>query len=210
VLTVVDGAHAPAMIPVDLDAIGADFYGGNCHKWLLAPTGSGFLYLGTGNEDRLPPLQVSWGWHHDRSRLDDRDEWGTTARLRALEFEGTRDPCPWLAIPSAIDFQAGLGWERVRGRIAELAGYARRRLDGLAGLTLATPTRPELCGSMTAFRLPPGVDIVELRRRLWEEQRIEAPIVERPEGPLIRVSTHFYNTEEEIDRLAGALPGLLN
>jgi isopenicillin-N epimerase len=209
VLTVVDGAHAPAMIPVDLDAIGADYYGGNCHKWLLAPTGSGFLYLGRGSEDRVQPLQVSWGWHHDRTRLDERDEWGTTPRLRALEFEGTRDPCPWLAIPAAIDFQTGLGWERVRGRIAEMAEYVRRRLDGLAGLTLATPAHPELCGSMTAFRLPPGVDIVTLRRRLWEEHRIEAPIVERPEGPLIRVSTHFYNTEEEIDHLAAALPELL-
>jgi isopenicillin-N epimerase len=210
VLTVVDGAHAPAMIPVALDAIGADFYGGNCHKWLLAPTGSGFLYLGKGNEDRLQPLQVSWGWHHDRTRLDERDQWGTTSRLRALEFEGTRDPCPWLAVPTAIDFQAGLGWERVRGRITGLAAQTRRRLDGLAGLTLATPSHPELHGSMTAFRLPASVDIVDLRRRLWEEQRIEAPIVERPEGPLIRVSTHFYNTEEEIDQLARALPDLLS
>jgi isopenicillin-N epimerase len=208
VLTVVDGAHAPAMIPVDLDAIGADFYGGNCHKWLLAPTGSGFLYLGKGSEDRLQPLQVSWGWHHDRGRLDERDEWGTTARLRALEFEGTRDPCPWLAVPAAIDFQAGLGWDRIRGRIAELAAYVRRRLDGLAGLSLATPARPELHGSMVAFRLPDGVDILALRRGLWEH-RIEAPIVERPEGPLIRVSTHFYNTTGDIDQLAEALPRLL-
>jgi isopenicillin-N epimerase len=208
VLTVVDGAHAPAMVPVDLDAIGADFYGGNCHKWLLAPTGSGFLYLGKGSEDRLQPLQVSWGWHHDRSRLDERDEWGTTARLRALEFEGTRDPCPWLAVPAALDFQAGLGWERVRGRIAEVATYVRRRLDGLAGLSLATPPQPELHGAMVAFRLPEGVDIVALRNGLWEH-RIEAPIVERPEGPLIRVSTHFYNTTGEIDQLAEAMPTLL-
>jgi isopenicillin-N epimerase len=225
VLTVVDGAHAAAMIPVDLDVIGADFYGGNCHKWLLAPTGSGFLYLGRGSEDRLPPLQVSWGWHHDRSRLDERDEWGMTPRLRALEFEGTRDPCPWLAIPSAIDFQAAIGWERVRGRIAELAAYVRRRLDGLAGLTLATPSHSELHAAMTAFRLPDDIDPAALRRGLWERHRIEAPIVERPPGfagcaagqegfldwrTLIRVSTHFYNTEEEVDRLAAALPGLLS
>jgi isopenicillin-N epimerase len=209
VLTVVDGAHAPAMIPLDLDAVGADFYGGNCHKWLLAPTGSGFLYLGKGNEERLQPLQVSWGWHHDRSRLDERDEWGMTPRLRALEFEGTRDPCPWLAVPAAIDFQEQLGWERVRGRIAELADYARQRLDSLAGLCLATPPHPEMHGSMTAFRLPTGVDIAALRHDLWEAHRIEVPIVERPEGPLVRVSTHFYNTEEEINQLAAALAAVL-
>jgi isopenicillin-N epimerase len=207
VLTVIDGAHAPAMVPLDLAGLGCDFYGGNCHKWLLAPTGSGFLYVGPGNEDRLQPLQVSWGWHHDRTRPDDRDEFGATPRLRQFEFEGTRDPCPWLAVPAAIDFQAGLGWERVRGRIAELASYVRRRLDGLAGLSLATPPQPELHGSMIAFRLPEGVDILALRRGLWEH-RIEAPIVERPEGPLIRISTHFYNTTGEIDQLAGALPRL--
>src|SRR5262249_39111763 len=62
ILTVVDGAHAPAFVPLNLEEIGADFYGANCHKWLLAPTGSGFLSIGRGNEDRLEPLQVSWGW----------------------------------------------------------------------------------------------------------------------------------------------------
>jgi isopenicillin-N epimerase len=209
ILTVIDGAHAPAMIPVDLAALDCDFYGGNCHKWLLAPTGAGFLYIGPGGDGRLQPLQVSWGWHHDRAHADVRDEFGATPRLRAFEFEGTRDLCPWLAVPAAIDFQAGLGWERIRGRIAELVAYVRHRLTGLAGLSPATPTDPRLHGAMTAFRLPAGTQAEVLRRGLWESHRIEAPIIERPEGLLIRVSTHFYNTREEIDRLAAALPGLL-
>jgi isopenicillin-N epimerase len=209
VLSVVDGAHAVAMLPLDLEAVGADFYAGNCHKWLLAPTGSGFLYLGKGSEDRVQPLQVSWGWHHERTRLDERDEWGSTARLRALEFEGTRDLCPWLAVPAALDFQAGLGWQRVRERMAELRRYAARRLDGLAGLTVATPVHEEMAGALTAFRLPAGADLAALRRDLWEKHRIEAPVIERPEGPLIRVSGHFYNTAEEIDQLAEALRELL-
>jgi isopenicillin-N epimerase len=209
ILTVIDGAHAPGMIPLDLSALGCDFYGGNCHKWVLAPTGSGFLYFGAGMEDRLQPLQVSWGWHHDRAGLDERDEFGSTPRLRTFEFEGVRDPSPWLAVPTALDFQAGLGIERIRGRIAELVHHVRHRLNGHAGLTLATPTHPELHGAMTAFRLPPGRDPVELRRGLWERYRIEVPIVERPEGLLLRVSTHFYNTEEEIDHLSAALVDLL-
>src|SRR5436309_3486010 len=93
ILTVVDGAHAPAMVSLELDRLGADFYGGNCHKWLLAPTGAAFLHIGPGNEDRLEPMQVSWGWHADRTRLEERDEWGSTLRIRRFEFEGTRDPC---------------------------------------------------------------------------------------------------------------------
>jgi isopenicillin-N epimerase len=209
ILTVIDGAHAPAFIPVRLDELGCDFYGGNCHKWLLAPTGSGFLYFGSGAEERVQPLQVSWGWHHDRSRLDDRDEFGSTPRLRAYEFEGTRDPCPWLTIPGAIDFQAGIGWEAIRKRICELARYTRERLSRLQELKPATPVHQDLHGAMTAFRLPPGLEAAKLRRALWDNHRIEAPIIERQDGLSIRISTHFYNTTEEIDRVAAALPRLL-
>jgi isopenicillin-N epimerase len=205
VVSVVDGAHAPAFVPLDLDQIDSDFYGANLHKWLLAPTGSGFFYLGRSAAERILPLQVSWGWKPDRALLDERDEFGSTPRLRHFEFEGTRDPCPWLAVPAAIDFQADLGWQRIRGRIAELTGYVRQRLGTELGLPPATPEGPDLCGAMTAFRLPPGTDAPTLRRRLWDEFRVEAPVIERPDGLLIRASTHFYNTEEEVDRLAAAI-----
>jgi len=205
ILTVIDGAHTPGMIPVALDDLGCDFYGGNCHKWLLAPTGSGFLYLGKGNEDRLHPLQVSWGWHHGQTNLDECNELGSTLRIRALEFEGTRDFCPWLAVPAAIDFQAGLGWDSIRKRNGDLAAYVRESFAKIPGLRPATPAHPALHGFMTAFWLPAGTDANSMRKCLWEQFRIEVPIVDRPEGLLIRVSTHFFNTEEEIDRLAEAL-----
>jgi isopenicillin-N epimerase len=209
VITVVDGAHAPAMIDLDVESLACNFYGANCHKWLLAPTGTGFLYLGKASEDRLKPLQVSWGWHHDHTGLDDRDEHGSTPRLRALEFEGTRDPCPWLAVPAAIEFLEGLGLGPVRQRIAELAAHVRRRLMRINGLTLQTPADPRLHGAMTAFRLQSGIDTVALRKVLWEQHRIEVNLFDRSEGPLLRVSTHFYNTEQEIDQLADALPSAL-
>jgi isopenicillin-N epimerase len=216
ILTVVDGAHAPAMIPLNIDEVGADFYTGNLHKWLLAPTGTGFLVIGPGNEDRLQPLHVSWGYHADKYPIgevvqsagpDARDAYGSTPRVRFLEFEGTRDICPWLAVPAAIDFQADLGWESVRGRITELAAYTRRVIGGV-GLTLATPDVPGLCGAMTAFELPAGSDAVRLRKELWA-RRVEIPVVERPDRLLLRVSHHFYTTEAEIDRLAEVLRAIL-
>jgi isopenicillin-N epimerase len=208
ILTVVDGAHAPAFVPLNLADIPSDFYGGNCHKWMLAPTGAGFLHLGAGSEDRLQPMQVSWGWYTGNKGLDERDEFGSTPRIRRLEFEGTREVCPWLAVPAAIDFQAELGYGRIRERMRELVRHVRGRLTGLAGLTPATPENPELSGAMTAFELPDGIDPVKLRDGLWQ-QRIELPVVERPDRLLVRVSTHFYNTEGEIDWLADVLPGLL-
>jgi isopenicillin-N epimerase len=209
ILTVVDGAHAPAFVPgLNVEEIGADFYGSNCHKWLLAPTGSGFLYLRPGSFERVQPLQVSWGWRLDRAKLDEPDEFGSTPRLRYLEFEGTRDVCPWLAVPAAIDFQATLGFERIQGRIRELVRYVRSCLTGLCGLMPATPDHPHMHGALMAFELPPGYDPAELRRQLWE-RRIEMPVIERPDRLLVRTSTHFYNTEAEIDTLCEALQTIL-
>jgi isopenicillin-N epimerase len=208
IITVIDGAHAPAMIPLNVADIGCDFYGSNCHKWLLAPSGSGFLYFAPGNEDRLQALMVSWGYHFDRSHIDERDEFGSTPRLRALEFEGTRDPCAWLAIPAAIDFQADLGWERIRARHRELSRHVRQTLGTIADLQLITPDQPQLHGTLTAFRMPGNIDLPALRRGLWDH-RIEVNAFERPEGPVVRTSTHFYNTEEEVNRLAAVLPDLL-
>lgn len=209
VLTVVDGAHAPGMVPLDFDAIGADFYAANGHKWLLAPTGTGFLYLGRGNEDRLLPLQVSWGGRPDRARPDERDDFGTTPRLRYYEFEGTRDVCPWLTIPTALDFRAALGPEHIRRRNDGLTAIVRDRLGRRLGLPAAMPTNPALCGYLTTFRLPAWVNGPAWRQTLWERWRVEVPLVERPDGLLLRVSTHFYNTETEIDRLTDAVATLL-
>jgi isopenicillin-N epimerase len=214
IITVVDGAHAPAMIPLAVDDVGADFYTGNCHKWLLAPIGTGFLVIGVGNEDRLEPLHVSWGYKPDQYPIgedsttkggpDDPDAYGSTPRIRYLEFEGTRDVCPWLATPDAIDFQAALGWGNVRNRMAELAAYTRKRIP----LPLATPADRRLSGAMTAFRLSEGLNVLVLRKALWG-RRIEVPVIERPDRLLLRVSHHFYTTEEEINCLADVLPECL-
>lgn len=208
VMTVIDGAHAPGMIPLKIDQLDCDFYGGNCHKWLLAPIGAGFLVLGRNAIDRLEPLQVSWGYKSDRRKLDDRDEFGSTPRLRALEFEGTRDLCPWLAVPDAIEFQSKLGWTAIWNRMHDLAGLARAKLDGCARLRLTTPTLPSLHRAMTTFWCPAGVDADRLRELLWEH-RIEVLINQWPDGVTLRVSTHFYNTAEELERLAAVVPKLV-
>ena len=199
VVSVVDGAHAAGMLPLDVTAVGADFYAGNLHKWLLAPMGSGFLALGPGTEDRLQPLQVSWGYHPDPGGTpDEPDIYGSTRRLRHLEFDGTRDPAPWLAVPAAIEFQAALGWEAVRARQRELGAYCRSVIP----LSPATPESH--AAAMTSFHLPPTRTADEWRAFFWGH-RIEVPVNHTAGRPVVRVSHHFYTTEAEIDRLAAVL-----
>lgn len=202
ITTVVDGAHATAMIPLAVDDVGADFYCGNCHKWLLAPIGAGYLAAGAEMLDRLEPLQVSWGYHRTPGDPDVPDEFGSTPRTRRLEFEGTRDVCPWLVVPDAIDFQTKIGFHAIRSRMAELAAYCRQ-LDSLGGLRLTTPPGTELHGSMTAFWSPTERSADEMRQHFWS-QRVEVPVFDWPDGRILRLSSHFYTTEMEIDRFRSA------
>jgi isopenicillin-N epimerase len=208
VLTVIDAAHAPGMIPLNLDDIGADFYTANLHKWLLAPLGTGILYSAPGQDERLDPLHASWGWHYDRTKANERDEYGGTPRLRSHEFEGSRDITPWLAVPATIDFHEKLGAENIRRRHHELSEHARRTLDGHAGLRLVTPSHPAMRGGLTAFKSPP-CDPLAVRQEIWRRHRIEFNFVPHPDGPWLRLSCHFFNTEAEIDRLAAVLPEFL-
>lgn len=209
--TVIDGAHAPAFINLNLADIPCDFYAGSGHKWLLGPTGTGFLHFDSGYEDHLQPMQVSWGYYSPTGSgpMDEPDQFGSTPRLRRFECEGTRDICPWLVLPDAIAVQAMLGHERIRARGRELAGCVRQRLASLRGLAQATPAQPEMSGLIVAFRLPDGVNAAALRCGLWERFRVEASVIERPDQLILRVSTHFYNTEAEVERLAEALEKLL-
>jgi isopenicillin-N epimerase len=207
-LTVVDGAHAPGMLDLHLDRLGCDFYGANLHKWFLAPVGAGFLYVRPGLEDRILPLTVSWGWYYERDRAREQDGYGGNRWQRSFEFSGSRDITPWLVVPEAIAFFQEVGWADLRARQRSLAGLTRRLLDGLCGLQPATPVEEELCGAITAWRLPRG-DPQALRAALWERYRIEINMIEHPAGPWLRVSTNFYNTPAELEALAAALRELL-
>ncbi len=207
VISVVDGAHGPAFTDLDVADIQCDYYAGSGHKWLLAPVGNGFLHSAVGALERLRPMQVSWGYQPlpGGGPPEERDGSGRTSPLRRFEINGTRDICPWLALPEAIDFQARLGPERIRGRMRELSRHVRERLAHWRGLEPVTPEHATLSGGMTAFALPAGTDAAGLSAGLWERFRVDAAVVQGPGRPLIRVSTHFFNTEDDIERLAEAL-----
>jgi isopenicillin-N epimerase len=187
-LTVVDGAHAPAQVPVDVETLGADFYAGNCHKWLCAPKGAGFLHARPERQERVDAAIVSWGY-----------ESGKTFSER-IELQGTRDLAAWLSVPDAIAFQAERDWDAARDRASALARATRADLCALLGTGPIAPA--EMLAQMATVRLPRPDP--ELSARLFAEHRVEIPVVGRDRDHL-RLSVAAYTTREELDRLLSAL-----
>ena len=178
-LAIVDGAHAVGQVPLDLEALGADVYAGNCHKWLGAPKGAGFLWARPEHQRWIEPLVISWGYGDDRT-FADRHGW-----------QGTRDPAAALAIPAAIQAHAGFALERCR----RLAASFYDRLPPVG----PTPA-PQMWATEVATDEPE-----ELQRRLFDEHSIEVVVREREGKSLLRVSIAPYNDEADVERLLDAL-----
>ena len=200
ILTVIDGAHAPGQITVDLKRIGADFYSGNCHKWAMSPKGAGFLYARPEVQPLLEPLVVSWGWESEQP--------GDSPFIDHHEWTGTRDPAAFLSVPAAIEFMRAHDWDQVRAECHALAREFRRRVTELTGLTPLSPDSREWYAQMVAVPLP-GCDINAIKARLYNDYRIEIPLVAWNGMPLIRASFGAYNTRDDLDRVVGALANLL-
>jgi isopenicillin-N epimerase len=203
ILTVIDGAHAPGQVDLHLDALGADFYTGNCHKWLCAPNGAGFLYARPDRQPLLQPLVVSWGWQ--------AEEPGPSLFQEYFEWTGTADPAAYLSVPAAIAFQEEHDWRQVRAGCHALAAQARERVAALTGLEQICPDSLEWWGQMCTLPLPisDGAAGDALKRRLWEEYQVEVPIVEWQGRFFVRVSIQAYNSASDVDRLLDGLAHLL-
>ncbi len=206
----VDGAHAPGMLPLDLTALGAAYYTGNCHKWLCAPKGAAFLHVREDRRDGFAPLVTSHGMavaRTDRSRFRLEHDW-----------TGTSDPTPWLTIPAAIAAMARLlpgGWPALMAQNHQRACDARDRL--CAALDVPPPAPDAMLGSMAAVLLPPlrvppqPPSLFDpLQDFLWHQHRIEVPIIDWPSPPvrLIRVSAQAYNAPGQFQFLADQLRAL--
>ena len=211
--TLVDGAHAPGMIDVDLDALGAAYWTGNGHKWLCAPKGSGILHVRADVRPRIHPLVISHGVNSDRR---DRPPF----RLQ-FDWPGTLDPTPALALVAAIRYVGGIDDEGWAGLMASNAAKARRARDVLcAALGVPAPAPDSMLGSMASIPLP-GIAptraaAARLQAELFDEDRIEVPVMSFPvpaaidagAGPsqlLVRVSAQAYNRPEEYATLAEIL-----
>jgi isopenicillin-N epimerase len=208
--TLVDGAHAPGMVPLNLHEIGATYYTGNCHKWLCAPKGAGFLYVRRDKQSAIRPLTISHGAslpRTDRSRFH-------------LEFDwtGTDDPTAYLCVPEAIQFLGSLlpgGWSELMEKNRAKALLARQLLCEALGVS--PPCSEKMIGSMAVIPLPDELSLYEpssqsrewsvLQDALFERFSIEVPVISwsTPFKQMVRVSAQLYNTPEQYQYLAEAL-----
>ena len=207
--TLVDGAHAPGMVPLDLEKTGAAYYTGNCHKWLCAPKGAAFLHVARDKQDVIRPLTIS---HGANSQRKDRSRF-----LIEFGWQGTWDPSACLSAPEAIRFVGSLlpgGWPEIMARNRALALAARKIL--CAALHIEEPCPEEFIGSLAAIPLPdaapdalPRLPLNEypLQDDLREKYQIEVPIISWPAPPkrVLRISAQLYNSLPQYERLANAV-----
>lgn len=199
IVTVIDGAHAPGHIALDLAALGADYYVGNCHKWLMAPKGAAFLHAKAAAQRVLVPPVISHGWTELR---ENPGPFGGTAFQDAFQFQGTRDPAAWLAVPAALRFRADHGWPEVAARCHILAWEIAGRVAGATGLRpLASPETS--APQMIAIRLP-ECDTAALHLAL-RARGVEIPCYRWRDICLARLSVQGYTCLDDGDRLVAAL-----
>jgi len=195
IITAIDGAHPVGMVKLDMHDLGVDYYASSSHKWLCAPTGAGILYLRRASQERLWPTTVSTGWDDPQRGAARYDRLSQRAHPIVL------------AIGAALDFQNAIGRERIEARVRGLHAYSRRRLAQLPGVRFHTSAHPQLNNALLAFTLPTlkNADVVETlkkRHRIWTrtmEYDLNA----------VRISTHIYNSESDIDGLVAGLEDIL-
>jgi isopenicillin-N epimerase len=222
IATMVDGAHAPGQLELQLDAIGADYYTGNCHKWLCAPKGSGFLHVRRERQAGIEAPIVSWGVVAEQAEQSERagagqtvsfdaartghtgfDAYvGRTALERRLQWQGTRDLSAFLAVPAALDFQAAHDWPRRRAECHAMALALQREVLARNGLEPIAPD--DVLAQMVPIPVR-STDAEALRRWLCDERHIEVPVTQHGSRVFVRVSVQAYNTRADLERLRDAL-----
>jgi isopenicillin-N epimerase len=194
----VDAAHGPGMLDVDVERLGADYWTGNLHKWVCAPKGAAVLVTELGRREDLRPLVTSHG--------------AGGGLFEEFHWPGTDDPTAWLAAPTALDVLDGLGWERLRTHNHALVIQGRDTLAHALGTI--PPVPEEATGWMTIVPLPNGAVASQeegwaLGWRLFDEHRIEVPVTWWSGRAFVRISAHAYNHPAEYERLARVLPAML-
>ena len=198
IMVIVDGAHAPAQIPLNLRELGADIYTGACHKWMLCPKGASFLYASKKIQDKLDPLVVSWGW--------ESEEPSHSQFLDYHQYQGTNDISAYLSVPSSIKFLNDNNWESI-------SQYCHQKVIESRQILLETSKTRAICpdealGQMSSIKL--NIDDASSLYKYLKKNNIEAPIINWNGLIFLRISFQCYNTMEDIYLLNKYLINYLN
>jgi isopenicillin-N epimerase len=202
ILTIIDAAHSPGQIPVDLQKLDADVVFGNCHKWMMSSKGCAFLYIRRELQHLIDPLIVSWGYNPTPLTT-------TGSRfIDLLQWTGTRDPAAALAVPAAIQFMQDYNWESVRKNCHTLLHNCIEQICDLVKMPPLYPLDSNFYTQMAIAPIPQS-NLEALKSRLYDEYRIEVPLIQWQDRQFVRISVQGYNTQDDIDALVKALDILL-
>ena len=208
IYSVIDGAHTLGHIPLSMEKLGADFYAANCHKWLMAPKGSAFLYARPEMQHLLNPLMIGHGWTAQSKEPGAKGTFGNSPFIDENEVMGTRDPAPILAIPAAIAFRREHGWDGVAEHCRQLVQETAARVARLTGLVPLSASRFS-APQMVAMPVPSIADPVLFQKELMDRYRIEIPVLNWKSHSIVRVSAQGYNSQPQMDILVKALKEML-
>ncbi|HEX5001671.1 MAG TPA: aminotransferase class V-fold PLP-dependent enzyme [Bacteroidia bacterium] len=198
-ITIVDGAHVPGHIPLDLNTLGADIYTGACHKWMMTPKGSSFLYVTKEMQEQFDPLVISWGYESDTP--------SSSRFLDYHQFNGTRDFSAFLTIPASIAFMQKYNWNKVSLSCRRLVKENVSRFNALLDAVSLCPVTDEWLGQMCSFQLK-CKDPAELHTILFEKYNVEIPVMRHRDQIYIRYSINAFNSQDDLDILFNALSEL--
>ncbi|MBT3797153.1 MAG: aminotransferase class V-fold PLP-dependent enzyme [Candidatus Marinimicrobia bacterium] len=205
--TIIDGAHVPAHIPLDIKELDPDYYTGALHKWLCCPKGSSFLYVKKEKQVGIQPMLKSWGWGEEYEKFKSSVQLHSPSRfINVFQWQGTRDMSTFFTVPEAIQFQEEHDWDSVRSRSINMVIEARNRINEITKL-------PKICpdnwlGQMATILFPID-DTVAFKKTLYNDYQIEMPVMRHIEHTAFRISIQGYNSEADIDHLINALEELI-
>ena len=201
ILSIIDGAHVPAHINLSIKDIDPDIYTGACHKWMMAPKGTSFLYVKNKIQKKMKPLVISWGWESDSD--DFMIKPGTSPFLDHHQWQGTNDISSYLIIPDLIKFREKYNWNKISKKCREMNFEYRKRLIELFDEEQLSSDSTKWFGQMSSICLP-DCDIFDLYNFL-KSNNIEVPVMEWNGKKILRISIQAYNSEKDINKLIKCL-----
>ncbi|OJW84592.1 MAG: penicillin epimerase [Bacteroidetes bacterium 46-16] len=199
-LTIVDGAHVPGHIALDLAELEADIYTGACHKWMMTPKGCSFLYVKKEYQPLFDPLVVSWGYE---AAMPSHSQF-----LDYHQMQGTRDFSAFLTVPKAIDFMKEHDWWTVAANCRKMVQDNVARFCELLGSKPLCPVTDDFLGQMCSIPIKTAAP-EQLQRHLFEHYKIEVPVMRQDEQIFLRYSINAFNTQDDLDRLYEAISEII-